>query len=72
MIDKKGREHRIMNFKKVDINKEELGFNFKDKQDFKCFTATINNPKIGHIYRVVWRIGYKNLLKYFDISKTKK
>jgi len=72
MIDKTGKEQRIKNLKEVDVNKEEIGFTFIDKQNFKCFTATVNNPKIGHTYRVVWTIGYKKLAKYFGFLKAKK
>ncbi|MCB4791686.1 MAG: hypothetical protein LHV68_07335 [Elusimicrobia bacterium] len=74
IVKDNGKEHKIGTLKEVNLYKENLGFNLKQKESFKCYTATVKNPKVGQVYKVVWKNGYKALAKYlgwFGADKTK-
>jgi hypothetical protein len=72
MLQEKGKEQNLGPLQEVNLYKEKLGFNLEQRGDCTCYTATVKNPQIGQTYKVVWKIGIKNIAKYLGISNPTK
>jgi len=65
-VDKDGKEHQLKILKRTEISKMKFDFNFEHKTYFRMYSTVIHKPLLGQTYKVVWRIGYKNLSKYLS------
>ncbi|MCB4791687.1 MAG: hypothetical protein LHV68_07340 [Elusimicrobia bacterium] len=65
-VDLKGHEDKIGPLKETSYKKSDFAFKMDGNFHFKCFQIEVDNPPIGHTYKVVWKLGLDQMIKYLE------